>query len=47
MQKYGQQIGCIVYGRGINPHAYAADAIARGLVVVFRAGHATIHRATA
>ncbi len=41
---YGEQIGLIVYGGGINVRAFAAESIAQGYVVVYRDGYATIHR---
>jgi hypothetical protein len=40
---YGQQIGVIVYGKGLNARTYAAEARVKGLVVVWRDTYATIH----
>lgn len=42
--KLGLQIGVIVYGNGLNVRNAAQDAIARGFVVVWRDGFATIHQ---
>ena len=45
MKKIGKQIGCIVYGKGVNARAYANEAQSRGLIVVWCAKYAGIYTA--
>lgn len=47
MLTFGKQVGVIMYGAGLNVRAWADDFIRRGFVVVWRAGHATIHERVA
>ena len=39
------QIGVITYGGGINVRHFIANETAKGRVVIFRDGHATVHAA--
>ena len=45
MLNYGKQIGCMVYGGGLNIRAAAGALRQKGYVVIFRDGYATIHLA--